>query len=98
VLGIRPTSSAYSKFLFAPLPGFKTTWVHGRVPTPKGLIYAAWGYNSDGKIIMEVTAPSGTNGTVLVPFNGTYSMAGKSGLLGNFVFSGGNGTIIIIQE
>ncbi|KAJ6092456.1 hypothetical protein N7467_004425 [Penicillium canescens] len=32
VLGIRPTKPGYSTFLFAPLPGFKTEWVDGRVP------------------------------------------------------------------
>ncbi|KAM3065058.1 hypothetical protein ACMFMF_011370 [Clarireedia jacksonii] len=98
VLGARPTSPGYSHFLFAPLPGFKTDWVHGRIPTPRGIIYAAWGYNSNGQIIMEIKAPSGINGTIVPPFNGNYTLGTRSGVTGNTTFSGGGDSIMIIQE
>jgi hypothetical protein len=98
VLGVRPTSPGYSQFLFAPLPGFKTDWVHGRIPTPIGIIYAAWGYNSNGKITMEIKAPLGVNGTIMPPFNGTYTMGNRSGISGNTTISGGADTVIILQE
>ncbi|KAJ5919313.1 hypothetical protein N7466_010256 [Penicillium verhagenii] len=73
VLGVRAATPGYSEYLFAPLPKFKTEWVHGRVPTPSGLVYAAWGYNKRGKMMMDITAPSGIRGTIIPPFSGTYS-------------------------
>jgi hypothetical protein len=88
----------YAQFLFAPLPSFKTEWVHGRAPTPKGTISAAWGFNSNGKIVMEITAPRGTSGTIVPPFDGTFSTGGKTGQHGNVTVSGGQGVVLITQE
>jgi hypothetical protein len=96
-LGVRPTKPGYSTFLFAPLPGFKTEWVHGRVPTPAGIIYAAWGYNKQGKIVMEITAPSGLQGTLVPPFTGSYSVGSQKGQSGNYTIAGG-ATVLIVQE
>jgi hypothetical protein len=96
-LGVRPTKPGYSTFLFGPLPGFKTEWVHGRVPTPAGLIYAAWGYNKQGKIVMEITAPSGLQGTLVPPFKGSYSVGSQKGQSGHYTIAGG-ATVIIVQE
>jgi hypothetical protein len=96
-LGVRPTKPGYNTFLFAPLPGFKTKWVHGRVPTPSGIIYAAWGYNKQGKIVMEITAPSGLRGTLVPPFTGSYSVGSQKGQLGNYTITGG-ATVLIVQE
>ncbi|KAH8685358.1 Six-hairpin glycosidase-like protein [Tricladium varicosporioides] len=96
VLGVRPTERGYNKFLFAPLSKFKTTWVHGRVPTPKGIIYAAWGYDSNGKINMEVTAPTGTNCTIVPAFNTTYTIGGQSGLSGSTTV--GSGETVFLRE
>ncbi len=50
VSGFISTASAYSQFLFAALPDFLTIWVHDRVSTPEGIIYAACSYNSAGKL------------------------------------------------
>ncbi|KAJ5753780.1 uncharacterized protein N7511_007933 [Penicillium nucicola] len=89
VLGIRAASVGYKEFVFAPLTGFKTNWVQGRVPTPHGIIYAAWGYGSNGKIIMEIEAPKGVKGKLVPPFDGSYSIADRTGLIGNATVSGG---------
>lgn len=96
-LGLQPTKPGYSTYLFAPLPGFKTEWVHGRVPTPAGLIYAAWGYNKQGKIVMEITAPAGLQGTLVPPFAGSYSVGNQQRQSGNHIIAGG-ATVIIVQE
>jgi len=98
VLGIRLASVAYKTFLFSPIRGFKTSWVHGRVPTPAGIIYAAWGYGTDGKIVMEVTAPPNITGTIVPPFNGTYTIDGRSGLSGNATVQGGGVSVILRQD
>ncbi|KAJ5640999.1 Six-hairpin glycosidase-like protein [Penicillium herquei] len=96
-LGVRATKPGYKEFLFAPMPGFKTDWVQGRVPTPSGLILAAWGYDTEGKIVMEIEAPSGLYGTLVPPFDGKYSVDGQQGQTGNFTFKGGR-KIVIFQE
>jgi len=96
VLGIRATSPGFATYTFAPLPGFKSEWVHGRVPTPAGEILAAWGYESSGKLSMEVTAPAGLKGTVVVPFDGQYSVDGGSGQEGEVQIEGGK-TVRISQ-
>ncbi|KAH7129839.1 catalytic activity: RhaA is able to hydrolyze alpha-1 [Dactylonectria estremocensis] len=95
VLGIRPTAKAYSKFLFAPLPGFTTEWVQGRVPTPSGLVYAAWGYNDRGKIVMEVTAPSGLSCTIIPPFEGAFTANGKSTRERSVTVAGGQKVTVV---
>lgn len=71
VLGVRPLTAGYAAFAFTPLPGFRTEWVQGRVPTPAGLIYASWGFGDDGKMAMQVEAPAGLVGRVTFPWNGT---------------------------
>ena len=87
-LGVRPISVGYSQFLFAPLPSFKVEWVQGRVPTPHGLVYANWGYGSNGKIMMYITAPNGTQATIIPPFPGKWTCQGKSGQGGNVTVTG----------
>lgn len=96
MLGIRATSPGFATYIFAPLPGFKSEWVHGRVPTPAGEILAAWGYESSGKFSMEVAAPAGLKGTVVVPFDGQYSVDGGSGQEGEVQVEGGK-TVKISQ-
>lgn len=54
-------------------------WVQGRVPTPHGFIYANWGHGSNGKIIMDITAPKGTQAIIVPPFPGTWTFQGRSG-------------------
>jgi hypothetical protein len=46
---------------------------------PSSLIYAAWGYNKQGKIVMENTAPSGLQGMLVPPFTVIYSLASQRG-------------------
>lgn len=96
-LGVRPTKPGYSTYLFAPLPGFKTEWVHGRVPTPSGLIYAAWGHNKQGKIVMEIIAPAGHQRTLVPPFAGSYSVGSLQGQSGNHTIVG-VATLVIVEE
>ena len=98
VLGVRPVTPGYVQFLFAPLPGFKTEWVHGRVPTPAGTVHAAWGYNSAGKMVMEIDAPKGVTGTLVPPFSGSYTVSGSSQTTGNVTITGGNASIRITQK
>lgn len=68
------------------------------MPTPAGIIYAAWGYGADGKMVMEITAPTNIMGTIVPPFNGTFSVAGRSGLRGNTTVPGGGGAVVIRQD
>ncbi|KXJ87792.1 Six-hairpin glycosidase-like protein [Microdochium bolleyi] len=96
VLGVRPATPGFSTFTFKPLPGFKTEWVHGRVPTPKGEILAAWGYESSGRLAMEITVPQGLEGTIMPPFDGKYSVTGGSAQKGQFAVKGGS-TVKICQ-
>jgi hypothetical protein len=66
--------------------------------TPHGLIYTAWGYDSAGKIHMEVTAPKGTTGTISPPFSGSFSVNGKSHQAGTVTVKGGQGKVTIAQD
>ncbi|KAJ5731986.1 hypothetical protein N7493_003467 [Penicillium malachiteum] len=93
-LGVRATKPGYQGFLFAPMPGFKTDWVQGRVPTPSGLILPAWGYNTEGKIVMEIEAPTGLYGTLVPPFDGEYWVDELQGQTGKLTFTGGKKMVI----
>lgn len=66
--------------------------------TPHGLIKAAWGYDTSGKLQMELTAPKGTMATIVPPVAGTFKVDGTSGQSGSFVVKGGNGAIKVVQE
>lgn len=86
VLGVKPTTPGYKTFSFRPMKGFRCEWVHGRVPTPAGNISAGWGYeNGKGKFALELAPPLGLVGTVIVPFEGSFSVNGgaeaRSGLV-----------------
>ncbi|ORY82403.1 Six-hairpin glycosidase-like protein [Leucosporidium creatinivorum] len=98
VLGVQPITPGFKTFRVAPLSDWSGDWVHGRVPTPHGLIYVAWGYDANGKISMEITAPQGTTGYVSPPFSGSYSANGKTGQMGELVVKGGEGKVMIVQE
>ncbi|KAK4048798.1 hypothetical protein OIV83_004564 [Microbotryomycetes sp. JL201] len=95
-LGVRHAAKGFTQWVFEPLP-FNTTWIQGRVPTPYGNIAAAWGYNADGKLMMEVTAPKGTEGTVIPPVSGKFSVNGGKAQSGNIPVKGGKGTVLIKQ-
>ena len=98
VLGVRPTAPGYSSFIFAPLPGFNSEWVQGRIPTPSGIIYAAWGMQENGKLIMQIEAPAGLTGNVLVPWSGTSRVGDETSTSGEIHVVGGSGSILITQE
>ncbi|BGP29034.1 hypothetical protein JCM10296v2_000770 [Rhodotorula toruloides] len=98
VLGVKPTTPGFATFEVAPISGWQDDWVEGRVPTPHGLIYTAWGYDSAGKLHMEVTAPKGTTGTIKPPFEGSFSVNGKAGQSGTVKVEGGKGKVTIVQQ
>uniref|UniRef100_A0A0K3CKK1 BY PROTMAP: gi/342321267/gb/EGU13201.1/ Catalytic activity: RhaA is able to hydrolyze alpha-1 [Rhodotorula glutinis ATCC 204091] n=1 Tax=Rhodotorula toruloides TaxID=5286 RepID=A0A0K3CKK1_RHOTO len=98
VLGVKPTTPGFATFEVAPISGWKDDWVEGRVPTPHGLIYTAWGYDSAGKLHMEVTAPKGTTSTIKPPFEGLFSVNGKAGQSGTVKVDGGKGKVMIVQQ
>lgn len=47
---------------------------------------------------MEISAPEGTEGRIVVPFSGKYSVGDKTGLTGDAVVHGGSDTVRIFQE
>lgn len=57
-------------------------------------MYAAWGYDSNGKMNMEITAPAETNCTIAPGFANTYTIDGKSGLFGNTTVAGGENVLL----
>ena len=67
MLGIQPVSPGYATWLVQPQPG-DLAWAEGQVPTPHGAVQVSWaGEAGDGEFTMQVTAPSGTSGTIAVP-------------------------------
>jgi alpha-L-rhamnosidase len=70
VLGAQPTSAGYATWTVQPHPG-DLSWAEGSVPTPHGAIGVDWsGESGVGQFTMQVTAPSGTSGTIAVPTYG----------------------------
>ena len=50
-----------------PHPG-SLSWVEGDVPTPHGTIDVRWAQDrTSGRLALQVTAPTGTRGTISVP-------------------------------
>ncbi|KAG9085206.1 hypothetical protein FRC06_003700 [Ceratobasidium sp. 370] len=89
VLGVSPASPGYSTWSFAPR-NLNLTYANGRVPTPWGTIYASW-ETAGSEYKMRVTAPAGTNGTIVVPVgaNMTVTVNGFN--------VGGNGTFTRVR-
>lgn len=72
VLGIRPTAPGFDTWLVQPHPG-TLDWAVGQAPTPHGALSVKWaGQRGVGQFSAEVTAPTGTSGTIAVP---TYGVA-----------------------
>lgn len=70
VLGVQPATAGYATWTVQPHPG-DLTWAEGSVPTPHGNIGVDWaGESGAHQFSMQVTAPSGTNGTIAVPTYG----------------------------
>lgn len=66
VLGLRPLRPGYTEYSMAPHPG-DLSWACGAVPTPAGAIRAAW-HQTDDRFTIELDAPSGTRGEVVIPW------------------------------
>ncbi|XDG01471.1 hypothetical protein ABKA04_001086 [Annulohypoxylon sp. FPYF3050] len=68
VLGVKPLKPGFKEWVVQPRPSKDLTWAKGVVPTPYGPLSVSWQRNgTDGKLVVSVTAPPGTNGTVIKP-------------------------------
>ncbi|KAI1213356.1 glycoside hydrolase family 78 protein [Annulohypoxylon truncatum] len=68
VLGVRPLRPGFREWSVRPLPSEDLAWARGVVPTPYGPLSVKWERNqTDGRLLVNVTPPPGTNGTVVVP-------------------------------
>ena len=66
VLGVKPTAPGYAKFEMRPRPCASISLAKGRVPTPHGTISANW-MMKDGDLVVKVSFPHGTVGSVVLP-------------------------------
>ena len=90
VLGVQPATAGYATWTVQPEPG-DLTWAEGNVPTPHGSIGVDWaGESGVGQFSMQVTAPSGTSGTIAVPTYGATNPIVEDG--GQTVWSNGTFT------
>ena len=90
MLGIQPATPGYATWLVQPHPG-DLAWAEGQVPTPHGAVQVSWaGESGAGQFSMQVTAPSGTTGTIAVPAGGASNPIVEVG--GNVVWSNGTFT------
>ena len=69
VLGARPVGAGYATWIVQPQPG-SLSWAEGQVPTAYGPLTVKWGRANGRAFDMEVSAPSGTSGTIAVPVSG----------------------------
>lgn len=70
VLGIQPASPGYATWTVQPHLG-SLAWAQGQAPTPHGPVQVSWTAKSaQHGFSMNVTAPSGTSGTIAVPVSG----------------------------
>ncbi|MGH2982597.1 MAG: alpha-L-rhamnosidase C-terminal domain-containing protein, partial [Solirubrobacterales bacterium] len=71
VLGLRPASAGWAKWLVEPQPG-DLTFAQGSVGTPEGKLGARWERDAAGRRSFKITVkvPHGTTGTVAVPLLG----------------------------
>jgi alpha-L-rhamnosidase len=71
VLGIQPVTPGYATWSVQPHLG-SLAWAQGQAPTPHGPVQVSWTAGSARHgFSMNVTAPSGTSGTIAVPVSGT---------------------------
>ena len=77
VLGVQPVKPGYKEWLVSPVT-MGLAWAHGIVPVPGGSIDVSWNATNDVVNRIEVTAPSGTTGTIQLPVtNGSCSTSGQ---------------------
>lgn len=67
VLGIQAVAPGYREWRVVP-QSLGLEWARGSQPTPLGDITVDWRYDEDGLVSMDVSAPSGTRGTVSIPW------------------------------
>ena len=90
VLGVQPATAGYATWTVQPEPG-DLAWAEGNVPTPHGSIGVDWsGESGVGQFSMQVTAPTGTTGTIAVPTYGATNPTVADN--GQTVWSNGNFT------
>ena len=98
VLGISAVEPGYKQWQFKPIIyGLGLDDAQGTIPTPFGPIDATWAFE-DGRLVLEVEAPKGTTGTIVLPFTpSTYNVSGQnSNVVGNNVtITGGNKAQVI---
>jgi alpha-L-rhamnosidase len=87
VLGIKPVTAGYATWSVQPHPG-SLSWAKGQAPTPHGALAVSWAGNSGVRqFSMQVTAPTGTTGTIAVPtYDATNPIVAVNGTV---VWSGG---------
>ncbi|KAF7954324.1 hypothetical protein EAE96_005451 [Botrytis aclada] len=83
VLGIQTVTPGFAQWKVAPQT-LGLGWANGTHPTPHGDLAVSWAVGAEGKFNMNVTSPSGTNGTVNIPMlsggqnaNTTWVLSGK---------------------
>ncbi|KAG9660130.1 glycoside hydrolase family 78 protein, partial [Aureobasidium melanogenum] len=67
ILGIQAVAPAYQEWRVVP-QSLSLKWARGTQPTLYGSITVDWRYDEAGLLAMDVSSPSGTNGTVSLPF------------------------------
>ena len=66
VLGVKPTAPGYARFEMRPRPCASISSAKGCVPTPHGTLSANW-MMKDGDLVVTVSFPHGTVGSVVLP-------------------------------
>lgn len=64
--GIRPAARGFKKILIQPTIVGNLTWVKGRFDSPYGRIVSEWKVEDD-QLTMDITIPSNTSATIVVP-------------------------------
>jgi alpha-L-rhamnosidase len=92
MLGIQPVTPGYATWLVQPEPG-DLSWAEGQAPTPYGDLQVSWATESGvGEFTMQVTAPSGTTGTIAIPVGSASDPIVEVG--GQVVWSDGSFTAV----
>jgi len=68
VLGIQAVTPGFREWRVVP-QSLGLEWARGSQPTPLGEITVDWRYDGQGLVSMDVSAPSGTRGTVSLPWS-----------------------------
>jgi len=78
ILGVTPTEPGYARFRVRPQPVREVTWARGVVPTPHGVIAAAWA-RTGAAFELTLTVPRGAVADVELPAGGRVSVDGRAG-------------------